>query len=123
MNFTSVADITVKTGDTSPFVEQTLLDFEGNPVDINAATVRFIMREFDVPDAVDVYLDEAASNDQAGAETTGHVHYEWQDGDTDFEGAYFAEWEVTFASGEVETFPNGTHIKVWIGDDLGGLVS
>lgn len=123
MTFTSVADVTVKSNDTSPFIRQTLLDFEGNPVDIAAATVVFTMWTYDNATLGSQEISGPADNDQVGAETLGHVSYEWQDGDTALAGVYVGEWEVTFVSGEVETFPNDRHIRIWLMQDLGGTTS
>ena len=124
-DYTSVADFTIKTHDTAPFIAQTLLDWTGNPVDIAGASVIFVMSAFgEDPQFV---LSEPASNDQTGDHltdgSTGYVSYEWQDGDTDVAGAYVAEWEVTFLNGEVETFPNGGHVDIAIEEHLGGVAS
>ena len=50
---------------------------------------------------------------------TPTVKYEWQPGDTDTEGFYDAEFEVTYSDGTVETFPNRGFITVIISPDLG----
>lgn len=123
--FTSVADFTIKTHDTAPFIEQTLLDWEGNPVDIGGADVIFNLVTFG--EVGTVVLSEIANNDQVsdGSDgTRGYVSYEWQDGDTATKGAYVAEWEVTFTDGEVQTFPSDQpHVRIWIEQDLGGAAS
>jgi hypothetical protein len=115
----------IKSNDTSPFVRSTLTDFEGNAIDLNAATVQVVMATFG--ENSEVVLNEPASNDQTDPdnETRGWVSYEWQPGDvpTLLPGAYWVEWEVTFAGGEVETFPNDGHDELKVTKDLGGTTS
>lgn len=63
-------------------------------------------------------IDRAAAslgNDAGGPFAT----YDWQDGDTDTEGRYEAEFEVILASGKPETYPNDDYIDVLIPKDLG----
>jgi hypothetical protein len=113
-----MADFVIKTGDTAPFLRQTLLDFEDNPVDIQAADVIFRMRHFQ---GETVALTGVPSNDQNGNGldgSLGYVSYEWGDGDLDEAGPYHGEWEVTFASGEIETFPNDSYIEILILADI-----
>jgi hypothetical protein len=49
---------------------------------------------------------------------TGVVRYDWVTADTDTEGAYNCEVEVTFSNGAVETFPNSTYLRVDVLADL-----
>lgn len=44
--------------------------------------------------------------------------YNWARGDTDTEGEFEAEFEVTLATGGVETYPNNRFIQVKILRDL-----
>ena len=113
-----MADFVIKTGDTAPFLRQTLLDYQDNPVDINGATVIFRMRHFQ---GDTVALTGSPSNDQNGDGSDGslgYVSYEWGDGDLDDAGPYHAEWEVTFADGEIETFPNDSYIEILVLQDI-----
>lgn len=112
-----MADIWVKLNDTAPQIERTLLDGAGDPVDIEAADVRFIMGPILGGDSV---IDDVASNDQVGDGTDGTigtVSYGWDDlGPA--AGGYRAEFEVTFAGGAVETFPNSGYLTVAVLADL-----
>ena len=47
------------------------------------------------------------------------LRYDWAPGDTAIPGTYWAEFEVTYADGAIESFPNTGHIAVVIADDLG----
>ncbi len=49
---------------------------------------------------------------------SGIVQYIWDAADTATVGSYQAEFEVTFAGGAVETFPNNGYIRVEITDDI-----
>lgn len=47
------------------------------------------------------------------------VGYDWEPEDTATAGKFVAEFEVTYAGGAVETFPNWTNIGITIMEDLG----
>ena len=107
------ADYWIKKGDTTPAIASTLLDADGNPVNLTGATVRFIMRK------------KGASSAKVNAAATvvtpaaGTVSYSWQSADTDTASRYEAEWEVTFSGGAKQTFPNSSHLIVEVLRDLG----
>jgi L-aminopeptidase/D-esterase-like protein len=104
--------VTVKQGDTSPIIQNTLTDADGNAVDVTGATIRFHM--FDRRTGEE-------SIDAAGAivtATSGIVKYTWQAGDTATVGAYNYEWEVTYSDATVGTFPTSGYNLVIIEDDL-----
>lgn len=90
----------IKAGNTAPAIRVILKYPDGDPVNITGHTsLRFHLRG---PDGVNVVDADATANDEAA----GDVQYSWSNGDTDTPGLYRAEWEVTYASGKIETFPN-----------------
>ncbi|TCM84766.1 hypothetical protein [Rhodovulum steppense] len=102
----------IKRGDTSPGLEYKLPIYsEGSGV-LTGASVRFLMRDRGFNQVVDAPAD---IHDEGGV-----VRYAWADGDTDASGVYFAEFEVTYADGAVETFPAGGWLTVTVMPDLGG---
>lgn len=109
-------DFTIKRDDTLPAIQATLTDSSDPAVAVNlaGASVRFVMR------------DKATQTEKTDAVATivtaasGIVKYQWVAADTDTAGAYQAEWEVTFAGGAVETFPNYKHMNIKIFEDIGG---
>ena len=110
----------IKTGDTSPAYECTLLS-QALPVDLAGASIRFIMATDPAPRTV--VVDTAAVLVQVGDGSDGSkgkVRYEWTVEDTATAGAHVAEWEVVYASGKRQTFPNSGYETVTINDDLGG---
>lgn len=101
----------IKQNDTSPaFLYQTI-----PAVDLSGAAVVFTMR---LRGGNASKINRAACSIVSPA-TAGAVRYDWQIGDTDVDGDYDAEFEVTYADGSVETFPNGGHISVKITGELG----
>ena len=102
----------IKTNDTSPSLLSSLQDGDGNAVDISSAAVRFHMTPLGgtTPkiDAAAILVDGP----------TGAVRYDWAAGDTDTEGAFVAEFEVTYASGAIETFPNSEQLRIDVVADL-----
>lgn len=97
-----MSTLTIKRGDTLPVAASTLTDESGTPQAVPAtATVKFLMRDAETREQVLSGAAEVA--DQAA--TPGRVLYRWAAGETDREGDYEAEWEVTYADGGVQTFP------------------
>ena len=113
-------DFYVKQGDSAaPVLARTLLDEEGDPVDINLATVRFHM----LPIAGGaVKVDAAATNHQSGpgpnAANQGQVSYAFTASNTDTAGVFIAEWEVTFTGGAVLKFPNTGYMLIRINEKI-----
>ena len=67
-----------------------------------------------------MHIEKAATLADAA---NGAVEYAWATGDTNLPPAeYDAEFEVVFASGEVQTFPTEGYLPVEIINDLGGTV-
>jgi phage baseplate assembly protein gpV len=102
----------IKQNDTSPHLSATLKDADGNLIDLTSATVRFHMRKIGGSTAL---VDAAAT---VVAEDAGSVRYNWQAEDTETPGSFHAEFEVTYASGDIETFPNDSYVSVEITDDI-----
>lgn len=98
-----------KRGDTSPALKYALLPSSTN---LTGATVRFKMENANSK----TVIDAPASIVTASGDPT--VAYEWQPGDTDIAGEYFAEFHVTYSDGNFETFPNDRFIQVHIGRDV-----
>jgi hypothetical protein len=114
-----VIAFSIKQNDTAPSIAATLKDSGGLPVDLTGAQVKFIMATR--PNGAQVEhdaakVDAAASIVDAAA---GEVRYDWQATDTDTAGVFDAEWEVTYASGAVETFPSGEYLIIKVLEDLG----
>lgn len=111
---TSNNPFVIKRNDTSPTMQATLYNPDETAVNLTGATVRFHMK---TQDRNTIIVDQPAIIALAAG---GVVAYEWQVGDTANNGSYFAEWEVTYADGKIETFPNDEDddIVVKIGRDL-----
>lgn len=120
-----MADVWVKRSDTSPVLALTLQDAAGDAVNIADAVCRLNMREMR---SHELLIDhETMQNMQAGTEeeptNVGEVQYAWATDDLDTHGGYYAEVEVTFAGGKVETFPNDGYITVAVVADLAEAAS
>jgi hypothetical protein len=100
----------LKKGDTSPSLIYAL---DPASVVLTGATVRFNMRLSG--GATKVSRAAAVIVTATGTPT---VQYNWQAADTDAAGFYEAEFEVTYAGGAVETFPNSDFIRVQITGDI-----
>jgi hypothetical protein len=103
---------TIKQNDDSPSMLATMLDADDEIVPLNGATVRFHMRTLGSRELI---VDEAAVVVDA---PNGLVRYNWSLADTATAGSFQAEFEVTYADGGVETFPNDSYIAVTIYDDI-----
>ena len=107
-------DFNIKRNDTLPSVSGTLLDPDGNAVNLTGATVKFIYRLSTEPRSAAVSGSVVLVD-----ENNGVVRFDWTDGDTDVPGIYFAEFETTFGTGEVQTTPNTSNLILRIFDDVG----
>ena len=102
---------TIKQNDTSPALQATLKDYNGNAINLLGATVKFHMKSFE--GAIKVNQTMTITSTSGGV-----VTYFWQEGDTDTAGTYYAEFEVTYADLSVETFPNSGSIAITITPEL-----
>ncbi len=110
-------DFSFKLGDTASALYATLEDSAGDPVDIEAASVRFKMGLISgVPLAIDDVAVNAQNGDGSDG-TLGDVYFAWPSLPTDA-GFYQGEFEVTYTSGDVQTFPNGGYLSVYVLEDL-----
>ena len=103
-------DFYLKRNDTKEPIQATLSDQAG-PVDLSGATVRFHMKDRRGVVVVDADAEVVTA-------ASGVVRYQWQAEDTEAAGDFYAEWEVTFASGAVQTFPNENDIGIRIAADV-----
>tara|TARA_R110002153_G_scaffold17336_1_gene60172 strand:- start:1016 stop:1339 length:324 start_codon:yes stop_codon:yes gene_type:complete len=102
----------IKENDTTPSLRAELLNGSGDAVDLINTTVRFHMRAIGGSVAI---INSVAS---VISEPLGIVQYDWVSGNTADIGSYHAEFQVTYADGNVETFPNSDYISVEIVDDI-----
>jgi hypothetical protein len=103
----------IKQNDTASFLTRDLKDAFGAPVNVTGAAVKFSMR---VKPAGTVKVDdEDAVIVTAG---TGRVRYEWTAANTNTADEYEGEFQVTYANGKIQTFPNDGYIPVVITDDI-----
>jgi len=107
MSLNLYADFAIKRGDTDADITAVLRDGTGAIQPLDGATVKFSMREFDTG-MVTILLQNAEIVLPAA---NGKVKYAWQGGDTDDVGYFYAEWQVTYGGGGIQTFPsNGYHL-------------
>lgn len=112
-----MADLTIKANDTHPDLVVTLSD-ESGAVDLTSATqVKLIMKSTVVSPVVTVTGMMTKDPDQVT--NTGRASYGWIAEDTATPDTYDAEFEVTWPSSEVQTFPNSGYKEIVIEADLG----
>lgn len=113
-------DFTILKGDTASRIESTAENSGGTAVSVENAIVIFRMAPLS---GGTLTVAGTATIDQVGAGTTvggsmGQVHYDWTATDTAAAGWYVANWQVTFASGTVQTFPNSDPLLIAISEDI-----
>jgi hypothetical protein len=103
---------TIKQNDTAPPLVATLTQGDpAVPIVLTGATVKFIMRQgISSPITGSCVLTDAI---------LGIVTYNWISTDTAVNGTYDVEFEITHASGKIQTVPNDGYQQVVIIDDLG----
>lgn len=111
-----MADLTVKAGDTSPALIETIIDpATGAPANLTGATVTFLLRTLTA--ATPVVNAAAAINTPA---TSGSVTYTWQTADTATPGSYLGSFRVTTAGGATYTWPTQGYLDIVIEPSLSG---
>ena len=100
--------VNLKQNNTSPVLQTTLLDGDGNAVNLTGATVTFTMID---DDGVAKVSDGSVTLVDA---VNGIVKYAWSAADTDTVGEFSASFEVTYSDTTVETFPISSYIRVSI---------
>lgn len=107
---------TIKKGDTLPDLQASLTTgpTAGSQTAVNlaGASVNLVIRSTSggVASRLLATITDAAN---------GVVKRIWQAADTTTSGAYNGEWEVAFAVGKIQTFPNESYFTITIADDLG----
>jgi hypothetical protein len=95
--------------DTYPSLIVQLFGSDGNAVDVTDATI-----EFHMEDSGQVDITTGGSVVQLDP-TTGVIAYEWVVADTNrAPGDYYGEFEVTFDTGEIGTWPTCEKIHIQI---------
>lgn len=110
-----MADFSIKQNDLLPILEAILQDVNGNPVDLTpASSVVFHLRE---EDSASLKIEDGVVEIDANPET-GKITYSWVNTDTDTNGLFLGEFEVTWAGAKTQTFPSMGYVSVEIVDDL-----
>lgn len=92
----------------------TLADGSSTPVVlVSGDTVKFLMREVD---SLTSKIEATATKEVL---SPASVSYTFVAGDLNTPGTYRGEWEVTFVSGKVQTFPSDSYHQINVLKDLG----
>lgn len=106
-------DFSIRRGDNGVPFAWTLVDADGDAVDIEGATVDFTTTP--IGGGPQLFSDSAV-NEQVGDGSDGskgHVSYTWQTPETQTPGLYLANWTVIWPGAvETETFPVGGFLLV-----------
>lgn len=103
-----------KQNDTTTAITRTLENAVGAADDLTGATIKFLMRPIN---GTTPKINAAATT--VGSATLGNVSYTPTGTDTNTAGLYIAEWQVTYAGGAVQSFPNGGYDLILISPELG----
>jgi hypothetical protein len=111
--------ISFKRGDTAAVVRATLYadDAGTTPVDLTGATVKFFMVVVPGVGSSPAGLKVNGTCTILNA-AAGQVGYDWITADVDTAATYKAEFQVTYASGKIQTFPRTGYLTVVITEDL-----
>lgn len=107
----------LKAGDTAPSPRTQLLAGDGAAVPLTGAAVRFKARLAPgLPTFIDrpAVVEDPAAND--GEE--GWVHFDPQAADTTTTETYLVEWQVTYGTGQIQSFPGEGFDRLVVAADL-----
>lgn len=102
---------TIKQNDTAPSLQAVLKDPSGTPIFLAGAFVRFHMKSVSGTLKISSPVTIVDANN-------GLIRYDWEIGDTDTAGSFYAEFQVTYADGNIETFPNNGYESITITKEL-----
>lgn len=102
----------IKQNDTSPSIRANIVDYNGEPVNITGGSVRLHMKEVG-GDGTLIVKNMSILDAQNGL-----VQYDWVVGDTADVANYNAEIQVTYADGEIETYPNAGYFSIIVTAEL-----
>lgn len=108
-----MADFSIKSGDDTPSLVDSLTYGNGDPVDLTNATVGLIMRSFSSP--APVALTGTAT---ITAALEGNVAFTFTAADTATAGLYMANWSVVFNDGAKMTFPTTGYLWISVEESL-----
>lgn len=103
------AEFYIRQNDTASPITATLTDEAGAAIELTGATIKFQMAPIQ---GGAVKVSATATNLDTGPANRGQVSYQWTTGQTDTAGLYLGEWQVTFAGGAKQTFPNDGYTLV-----------
>ena len=103
-------------GDTAPPITYRFQS-DDSPVDLSSVQdIRFIMEDNYESNIVESDLNGDVSIVDSAL---GKVEYSLSSADTEDSGQFYAEWEVTYSDGTIETFPSDDTIDIHIMEQLG----
>lgn len=102
---------TIKQNDTLPFLRAQLIDYEGNPVNLDLCMVYFHMSGYEG----NVKVNRPASIIDA---VNGIVQVNWKEDDTRSTGTFKCEFEVNMPDGKVISIPNDGYFLISIVPEL-----
>lgn len=103
----------IRTGDAPEITEYV----DGN-VTLSGASVTFSMKPVVARGEVTVDSQDAVVEEYDGERDVTKVSYTLSSSDTSEEGDYLAEFEVTYADGEVISYPRGRYYFISIEEDI-----
>jgi len=110
-------DFTLKRHDTASVIQATLVNSGGTAVSVAGGSVLFKMAPIS---GGTLSAAGTATIEENGSTSVGVVHYSWTVGDAAgiTTGLYAGEWEVTFANGTIQSFPNSDPMLINVTSDL-----
>jgi hypothetical protein len=108
-----MADWILVAGDSEPYLEEQFTYSNGEAVDIEGATIRFIVRSPTATEPVKLTGEIVITNAKEGK-----LYYAPTVADTTDIGNYMANWHVTFPGGEEQTFPTEGYLWLQIQPNL-----
>lgn len=107
----------IKQHDTAPTIAGQITDQFGNAINLTGASVTFIMKLASLGNTGSPLVNAAAVITDA---VNSKVSYSWLAADTATAGDYSAEWQVIYATGKKQTFPDPGYLLVRVTADLDG---